>query len=54
MLKVYDYFSDLEMIDGKKKRNGYTIAAFRADWQRLDDESKAQLIAGVADGSLNY
>lgn len=55
MLKVYDYFSDAIVLDnGKKTRNGYNIAQFRADWQRLTPESKAQLIAGIEDGTLTY
>lgn len=55
MLKVFDFLSDLRIDeDGKKVRNGYKIAEFRNDWQRLDDTSKAQLIAGVADGTYNY
>lgn len=54
MLKVYDYFSDLTMDGTKKVRNDYKIAQFRADWQQLSPESKAQLIAGIEDGTLNY
>jgi hypothetical protein len=55
MLKVYDYFSDAVVQDnGKKTRNGYNIAQFRKDWAALSAESKAQLIAGVEDGTLNY
>jgi len=47
MLKVFHFFSD-------NKTNDYKIAAFRADWAALDDESKEQLKNGIENGTLTY
>lgn len=47
MLKVYQYFSD-------NKTNGYTLAAFKADWQRLTDKDKEHLKSGVEDETFDY
>ncbi len=30
------------------------LTDFRDDWAQLDDESKAQIRAGIGDGSYNY
>lgn len=34
---------------------GYpTLSAFSADWKQLPEKDRAQLRAGIGDGSLNY
>lgn len=34
---------------------GYkTIKDFRADWEALTDQDKAQIKAGLSDGTFNY
>lgn len=47
MLAVFNYFSD-------NKSNGYKMTEFRAHWAELSAEDKAQLKAGIEDGTLNY
>jgi len=47
MVKVFEFLSD-------NKTNGYTLTMFKKDWQQLDDKSKVQLKAGVANGTLDY
>ena len=32
----------------------YTLAKFRKEWAELSDSDKAQIKAGIADGTLNY
>lgn len=46
MLAVFKFFSD-----GYPE---YKLAKFRGEWGQLDDKSKEQLKAGVANGTLNY
>lgn len=36
------------------KRNGQTLAEFKGEWDELSAESKAQILAGLNDGSLTY
>ena len=47
MLAVYMFFSD-------DKSNGYSLASFKADWQKLSDKDKDQLKTGVENGTLTY
>lgn len=46
MLKVFKFLSD-----GYPQ---YKMSQFRAEWAELSDESKAQIKAGVEDGTFNY
>jgi hypothetical protein len=46
MLVVFKFFSDGDA--------SYKMAKFRAEWNELTDEEKAQLKTGVVDGSFNY
>jgi hypothetical protein len=47
MLDVFNYMSD-------NKTNGYKLASFKADWSKLTDQDKADLKAGIGDGTLTY
>jgi len=54
MLKVYAYFADKHVENGKTVTNGYTTRQFREDWAKLDKTSQRQLVEGVENGTLNY
>jgi hypothetical protein len=47
MLDVFNYMSD-------NKSNGYKLATFKNDWSNLTDQDKADLKAGIGDGTLTY
>ena len=36
------------------KKNGQTISEFKAEWDAIPELGKAQLAAGLADGTLTY
>jgi len=44
MQKVFQFF----------KTDGYGMAEFKADWQTLTQEEKAQLRAGIEEDTLTY
>lgn len=45
MSDVYKYFAD---------GTDYKMVEFRTDWGKLSDKDKADLKAGLEDGTLNY
>lgn len=44
------HFGKRTMPDGKPQG----LAAFKAEWDELSPESKAQVLGGLNDGTLNY
>lgn len=48
--QIMDYFNaDLVAGDSRK-----TLKSFSAEWKQLTDDDKAQIKAGLSDGTLNY
>lgn len=46
MAQVYHFLAE-----GQK---GYTMSAFRTEWQALSDKDKNDLRNGIGDGTLSY
>ena len=48
ILEIKTYFG------ARNDGSGKTLKEFRAEWEMLTDKDKADLKAGLVDGTLNY
>jgi hypothetical protein len=54
-MKFFGKLSEQPVWAQKQGKTGpQGLADFRDDWNRLTDEGKAELVAGLSDGSLTY